>query len=151
MPDKFTKDKIISFLREVGVMSIAVNLNDRPISSVVAFVVDNDYSFYFVTKRNTFKDRALQKNPKLSLSVWEHNRMLVQAYGQVRELTGQDLNDSMKAIKKSIGHFKNFWWPILGIKGGEHVAYKIQVEWLRVMDLSFSINEREERFYQIIS
>ncbi len=150
MSGKFTKEIVLNFLREVSVMSIAVNLNDKPISSVVAFYVDNDFSFYFATKRNTYKDQALRRNLKISLSVWEHNRMHIQASGDAREIADQqELDDTVKLIKKSISHLKNFWWPIQAIKAGDYVAYKIHIEWLRVLDLSNSTVEGQERFYQI--
>ncbi len=149
MASKFTKDDILTFLRQVPIMSIAVNLADKPISSVVAFAVDQDFSFYFVTKRNTYKAQALQQNPQISISVWEHNKILVQACGIAREIEDQRELDSVRAtVVKSISHIKNFWWPILDIQG-EHVSYKIQTEWLRVLDLSNTTSEAQERYFEV--
>jgi len=105
MPNKFSKENILNFLKNVSVMSIAVNLNGKPISSVVTFAVDQDFSFYFVTKRETFKSRALQKDPRISLSVWEHNKMLIQAYGTVREITDRKEGENIvKTVLQSVSH-----------------------------------------------
>lgn len=50
-------------------------------SSVLLYYVDNDFNFYFGTKERTYKARALKRVPKISLSVWEHKKMLVQDDG----------------------------------------------------------------------
>ena len=148
---KISKEDILLFLRSVAIMSIAAVDEDKPISSVVVFVVDNDLSFYFFTKKETYKAKALLKNPKISLSVWENNRMLVQASGNTREVeSGSEFNEVLGRIKKAPEHLKNFWWPILSINKGEFIVFKVSTEWLRVLDLTGkNIKEEGDPFYTI--
>jgi nitroimidazol reductase NimA-like FMN-containing flavoprotein (pyridoxamine 5'-phosphate oxidase superfamily) len=150
MSTEISKQAVISFLKHVPVMSIAVNLDEKPVSSVVAFAVDNDLSFYFVTKRNTYKSQALKQNNNISLSVWELNNMLVQAAGQVREIADQEeLENTKKRVIESLAEYKNFWWPINAIQGGEFVAYKVQTDWLRVLDLDNTVPNGQKRYFEI--
>jgi nitroimidazol reductase NimA-like FMN-containing flavoprotein (pyridoxamine 5'-phosphate oxidase superfamily) len=137
MQDKYSKDKIKDFLNRVSVMSIAVNLESKPISSVVFFTVDDDLSFYFLTKRNTYKARALNSNHKISLSIWEPNELLVQASGRAVDNTNdkeyKKYFDKLKNINKKLNYE---YWPLTAVEGEEYVVYKILVDWVRIMDLS---------------
>lgn len=80
MDAKFTKQDVISFLRSVSIMSVAINYQ-RPVSSILLFAVDDEMNFYFATHKNSIKARALEINPEISMSVWEYDKMLVQASG----------------------------------------------------------------------
>lgn len=64
MPNKFTKENVLNFLREVSVMSIAANLNDKSISSVVAFAIDQDFSFTLLQNVLLINLRHYTKTPK---------------------------------------------------------------------------------------
>lgn len=151
MFEKISKQHVLAFLRSVAVMSIAANGDHgRPVSSVVVFAVDNDLSFYFLTKRETYKAKALEKNPKISLSVWENNKMLVQATGSATEVDAHDFNKIHLKINNASKVLKNFWWPILNIDKGEFVIFKIHPDWLRVLDLTGRhIKEEGDPFFDI--
>jgi hypothetical protein len=76
--------------------------------------------------------------------------MQVQASGVVREIDDpQEVEDIKKTVLQSLAHYKNFWWPILAAKGADYVSYKIQTEWLRVLDLSNTTPERQQRYFEI--
>jgi len=135
---KYIKSDIKKFLERISVMSIALCLKKRPISSVVLFTVDNDLSFYFITKKNTYKAKAIDENPQMSLCVWKQNDKLIQASGNIIELAGDDDFDKyykrLQTINKELG---NIYWPYLATKGSEAIVYKLLTKWLRVMDLTY--------------
>lgn len=151
MFENISKKQILEFLKSVAIMSIAAVGEHGPVSSVVVFAVDNDLSFYFLTKRETYKAKALLKNPKISLCVWEHRKMLVQASGSVIEVeSGDEFNKIHEQIDKASHVIKNFWWPILNINKGEYVIFKIHPEWIRALDLTGkNIKEEGDPFFTI--
>lgn len=148
MSKKYSKQDIVDFLRSVSVMSIALTLDNKPVSSVVIFHIDDSMDFYWTARRDSFKAKAVLSNPIISLSVWEHGRMLVQAKGEVIEIT--DLKEIDGVIDKLAGvvaSIDNFWPPILSIEGGEYAIFKIRTNWIRALDLSdIKIKESDEIF-----
>lgn len=131
-----SKNQLLSFLRANYVMSIATSDNDMPSSSILLYHVDEGLNFYFATHTNSLKVRNLQKNPRISLSVWEHNKMLVQANGKAIELTSDE--EKVLIIDKlaeSAAKGANFWPPLFRIKGDDYIVFKITPDWMRVLDL----------------
>ena len=145
MSRKYTKEEIVDFLRSVSVMSIAVELDGQPISSVLLFAVDDDLIIYFATRTDSFKSKALSKNQKISLSVWEHRKMLVQAKGFAEKITDSGESEiALDKIVNSAQNIENFWPPILSITGGEYEIFRLKLDWIRVLDLSDLMIKEEE-------
>lgn len=69
MIQKYSNKQILTFLRSVGIMSIAVNAEPYPISSVVLFSVDDEFNFLFATHSVSNKAKSLLKRPEISFSV----------------------------------------------------------------------------------
>ncbi|MCA9390257.1 pyridoxamine 5'-phosphate oxidase family protein [candidate division WWE3 bacterium] len=132
-------------------MSIAVAHENDPISSVVIFAVDDDFKMYFTSRKDSFKAKALQNNPKISYSVWEHDQMLVQGAGTVTQITDSEVYDlSLDKIIDAVSHLKDFWPPILRIEGDDYVVYEIVPHWLRVLDLTRkTVSEDKPPFTEI--
>ncbi len=141
----YSKEEIINFLRSVSVMSIALTMDGNPVSSVVLFHVDDSLDFYWVTRRDSYKAKAALTNPVISLSVWEHHKMLVQAKGDVFEIVdAHDIDDIIGRLASLTASIKDFWPPIVSIEGGEYVVFKIRTHWIRALDLSdIKIRDKE--------
>ena len=150
MLKKYTKQDILQFLKQNPVMNISVVYNGNPISSVVLFAVDNNFTFYFATKNTTYKSKALSNHPKISFSVWEHHEMLVQVDGVVNIVPDENSNEVIQFITNSANNVKDFWPPILHASIGEYIYYYITPNWIRAMDLSVDTIARKELPYQII-
>jgi len=143
MSAQMSKNEILTFLRSMPVMNIAVMNGDKPLSSVLLFALDDDFTFYFSTNKGSFKANALIKNPKISFSVWKNLAMLVQADGNAT-LVEDDLQDEiMDKIANSISKIDEFWPPLVSIGRGEYQLFKVKISWLRALKLSeLSIKDR---------
>lgn len=144
------KSETLAFLRKVSIMSAAIN-GTPPISTVLLFAIDDDMTIYFTTLKESYKAKALEKDPAISLSVWEHNSMYVQATGITEVIT--DENEALKAIDKIADaaiDLTDFWPPVLQVKGHNYIVYKIKLNWLRTRSLSDkTIVEKESKFKEV--
>lgn len=128
--------KVLKFLQEHFIMSIAVSLNNKPSSSILLYYVDSDFNFYFATHSDSFKAKILLQNPLISLSIWEHNQMLIQADGKATEITDDSQRiEIMDKLAESASKDKNFWPPLFRIQGKGYSVFKIKPTWLRKLDL----------------
>ncbi len=135
-PRKYSREEILAFLKHTPILSLAACNEGKPVSSVVAFAIDDDFTIYFATHSDSIKAVALRQNPILSYSVWKEDQMLVQGGGEARELQGQEYDQAMNSILKTIDQLENFWPPILRITGTNYTAYAVKPTWLRALDLS---------------
>ena len=147
MVKKYTNAEVLDFLRKNPVMNLSFIGDRKPHATVLLFHVTDDFTFYFGAKEISYKGRALIQNPGVSLSVWQHKQMLVQADGFVSRVIDENVDDVLTKITSSIPMIKDFWPPILRTKGDDYVAFEIKLTWLRVLDLTNpSINEEESPF-----
>lgn len=151
MTNDYNKEDVLGFLRTFPVMSMAICAERGPIASVVVFAVDDDFTFYFATHRDSYKAKALLKDKRVGFSVWQLNKMLVQADGQVEEVGGDGAYEVLQKITQSTQQIEDFWPPILRVPGGGYIVFKIKPSWLRAMDLaSNTITADTFPFTQII-
>lgn len=146
MAAKFTKQQILEFLRKYPIMNIAVVGENKPISSVLLFAIDDDFNIYFGTHEDTFKAQALLKNPKISLSVWQHDIMMVQADGVATQVTDKKvIEETIDKIINSTDNLDGFWPPVVRIKNhSSYVVFCIKLNWLKATDLeNKNITDRE--------
>jgi nitroimidazol reductase NimA-like FMN-containing flavoprotein (pyridoxamine 5'-phosphate oxidase superfamily) len=136
MAKQYSKEEILHFLRENPIMSAAVNSPEMPISTVLLFAIDDDYTVYFAAKKGSYKVNALEKNPKISMSDWVLNQMLVQMSGEVTQI-GDDLaREALDKLAEAVTKVEDFWPPILRIEGDEYQVFKVKVTWVRALDLT---------------
>lgn len=117
-------------------MSAAVVGERGPISTVLLFSVSDDFVFHFATHRDSFKAKALLSDGRISMAVWQHNMMLVQADGVATEVTepekAKQILDELAQAVEAVG---DFWPPILRISGDGYILFEIRLKWLRALDL----------------
>lgn len=146
------REQALAFLRSTGVMNIACIYDGRPISSTVAFSVDDKFNFYFATKDDTYKSKALDTNHMISWSVWRMNEFLFQADGgAIREESELKANELLETIVKQSLEHKQFWPPLLARESGDFVVYKIITQWARLTDMRELANTQHQMpTYKII-
>lgn len=148
----FSKQDIINFLRNVNIMSLAACYEDKPLSTVLLFAIDNDLNFYFTTRSETYKTKAIEGNPKVSMSIWEHKKMLVQVDGVATKVDNlEKVNEVIDMLAESVTRIGDFWPPVIRFKGrGDYTVFKITPNWLRALDLGGnSIRQDEDPFTEI--
>lgn len=135
-PRKYSPEEILRFLRQYPIMSLAASLDGQPVSSVVVFAIEDDFSLYFTTHSESYKARALRQNSAISISVFEINTMLVQAGGHATELFDEDQRGATKKVTAALDALTNFWPPILRFSGETFTSFHIKLDWVRALDLS---------------
>ncbi|KXK26031.1 MAG: Pyridoxamine 5'-phosphate oxidase [candidate division WS6 bacterium OLB20] len=150
---EISKQDALAFLQSQFIMNIACVYNGLPVSSVLLFHIDDECNFYFATHRDSIKSRALLSNSNVSLSVWEHNKMLIQADGVAAEIT--DTNKAIEIIDRlaeSTAKGASFWPPLFRIKGDSYIVFAIKPTWMRALDLTRdTMTQEDSPFSTIIS
>lgn len=137
MSDQNLKDTIYRFLDSQYIMSLAFINGEKPGSTILLYHIDQELNIYFATHSDSYKARSLRENPKVSLSVWEHNNMLVQEDGFAEEITDIDEKLSyVDKLAKSSTKGDDFWPPLLRISGHEYAVFRIKPLWIRKLDLT---------------
>lgn len=152
MPKTYTKQEILDFLRKTSLMSAAfVRDGDKPLSTILLFALDDDFTLYFATLKTSYKAKAIEENKNISIAVWKEKEMLVQANGVVEQET--DPEKAEKIVEKladSAAGLEDFWPPVLQIKGHEYAVYKTKITWLHALDLtSTSLVEKQSLFSEV--
>lgn len=143
----YSLDQIKSFLSEYPIMSLSAVNGDKPLSSVVVFAFDEGFSFFFVARSESYKVEAIKSNPMISFSVWEKDKMLVQADGKAELIEGDDAEKAMDLVVKSMEKVEDFWPPLVKFSGHDYSVVKITVSWLRALDITTkTMKEAESPF-----
>lgn len=147
MVKRYSKEEVISFLRNNPIMSAAMCGEERPVSTILLFAVEDNFQLYFATKLDTYKERALRVNRLMSVSIWKNREMEVQMSGSAERVTDENVIDSaLDKLAMSVNMVDGFWAPILRMNG-EYVIFTMKPDWVRVLDLSSeSISESESGF-----
>lgn len=151
MSNKYTRDDVLSFMKEHFIMEIATISDNRPHASVMLYVVDDDFNIYFATHESTYKAKNLVKNPAISVCIWEHGKMLIQADGEahlVEDTAEQaDISDKLAAATQ---RRDDFWPPLFRTGEGAYVVFKMKPTWMRALELENGhITETEPPFTEI--
>ena len=149
----YTKNDVREFLQEHFVMQLATATSaSRPAGSVMVYAIDDDFHFYCMTHVDSQKARNMLENPQVSLTVWEHQKMLVQVDGVARQITQDQKKDEiMELLADSATRDPSFWPPIFRISGGAYVVFSIAPTWMRVLDLTEqTMRQNGEPFTTII-
>lgn len=136
MDELTKKNSVLAFLKQNFVMNAAICADNKPFASVLLYYVDDDFNFYFASHTDSYKVRILKENPRINLTVWQHNQMHVQADGLAEEVT-EDENKLhiVDMLAESASKSKDFWPPLFRIKGQGYSVFKIKVTWMRMLDL----------------
>lgn len=76
--------------RHMGILS-TVSADGKPWGSAINYIVDDDFTFYFVTRAETYKYQNLEANPYVALTIAdEASQTTVQLSGEVSPLPHED-------------------------------------------------------------
>jgi len=114
MDNKDLKKDVLLFLQENSTAVVATAYKNRPRVSTVYFFVDEDFNFYFATKRKTSKYINLSLNPEVSFVVGtgpEH--ISVQAHGRAELIVNEEEREKLLRILVGKQNLKGVrLWPI---------------------------------------
>lgn len=130
----------LKFLQENSTAVIATSFKDDPRASTVYYSIDNDFNFYFITKRKTNKYFNAELNPKVALVVgFGPEHISVQAHGTVELIVDEEDRDRIANLIVGRQNLKGVTvWPIdemENLKNGEKVIFKIIPDELVYMNI----------------
>ncbi len=146
-----SKKGVQSFLQSQFIMNVATISDNKPHESVLLYFMNDDFQFFFVTHKETYKAKNLLKNPAVSLAVWKHGEMMVQADGTAEDVTAtEDAATIMDKLADAATNDEHFWPPLFRIGGDAYIIFKITPTWMRALDLqSNTITSEEPPFLAI--
>jgi len=152
MNKKYTKADVFEFLQEHFIMELATaNSASKPAASVMLYAIDSKMHFYCVTHASSQKAKNMTENSQVSITVWEHQKMMVQVDG-VAERVEDEARQSEVAdmLADAAARDPLFWPPIFYIKGGDYVVFHIIPTWMRALDLTQNTVQREDEPFTTI-
>lgn len=137
---KISKDQVVDFLEKHYIAFIAtVSEDEKPHGATIYYAVDNQLTFYFLTKSETFKYKNLQKNPNLTFVVTDEKTLkTIQANGIAEEIKNKsELSRAMFLIAELHHNYSLRWSaPIYKIKKGNYRFIKFTPQWIRLLNFS---------------
>lgn len=139
MADPNSEEKYAQFLRSKMTAVIStISPAGQPMSATIYFEVDENFIFYFMTKKFTRKYENLEKNPEVALVIGTENEpATVQLQGRAEKiLDPKEFDMRMNLLRKRF--FKNdYVAPLfqLAPEKNDMVLYRITPSWIRWLDL----------------
>lgn len=145
------KRQALEFLKnkEIAVIS-TLSENNEPTTATILFSVDDDFNFYFITRRQTRKFKNLQKNKGVAIVVGtELEPGTIQMQGEAQLLEGNETEKFFGEMSKNKKDLLNLYsGPFLSISGIDFAIFKVKINWMRYLRLD--LEEMKEEYYQII-
>lgn len=138
--NKELKEDVLNFLQENSTAIVATVFKNRPRVSTVYFFVDDEFNFYFATKRKTSKYINISINPEVAVVVGtgpEH--ISVQAHGTADLIVNEEEKErliNMLVGKQNLKGVK--LWPIdelKNLKDSYKVLFKVVPDELVYMNM----------------
>jgi|GEM_PF-3124702 len=119
---------------------LALSLSDRrgrPFGVVVLFDIDEDWNMYFFGDEFSHKHGIMMENPRFAATAYELGAAYVQMAGSVETIESETVyNACLVRLAKKASKIKDFWPPLLDLRKGDYVLYKLVPEWIHAMPLS---------------
>lgn len=131
-----SREHIGEFLKthNVGVLATAT-ANGKPHAATVYVTYDQQFNVYFVTKKDTQKNRNLQENSRAAIAIYDApSQTTVQAEGTAVAVTDSQLVESIitevwsVALRTSQSHIP----PTTKLTAGGYIVYRLSAPSLRM-------------------
>jgi general stress protein 26 len=137
MVDAETQKKFFEFIKSKNVAAIStVSADNQPMSATIYYIVDDNFTFYFMSK-NTNKIRNIQNNNKVALLISRENAPIsAQIHGVAQKIHGNSHFDKKRdELIQSLIH-NSFSPPIFEVSGDDIFIHQITPTWMRWLDLT---------------
>lgn len=148
------REKVLQFLQKHKTAVIATSSGSgAPEAATITYLFDDDFNFYFITRRQSRKLQNILKNPKVSIVVGTHSDAFetAQIEGTATVIENPD-RFVVSYLTKTIKLDEPQWWPLFKIRGADYVFVHVKAEWLRWLDLDRTgyPEKYDENFEQVI-
>ncbi|HEU5187039.1 MAG TPA: pyridoxamine 5'-phosphate oxidase family protein [Candidatus Saccharimonadales bacterium] len=155
MPIELTKSRehITTFLNQnhAGVLATA-DKTGRPHAATIYITYDQQFNMYFVTKKDTQKNRNVKTNPRAAIAIFDQaSQTTVQAEGTISEVTDPDQQEWV---------FNDIWNiafrvnragpPTTRMNAGGYVVYKLSASALRLAKFNTPLPNEDDHIFEVI-
>jgi general stress protein 26 len=150
------RKRIAAFLKKNTTAVIAtLSSNGEPNAATINYIIegDDDFSIYFIARKSSRKYANLMQNNNVGLVVGTDPKIPamaeVQGVAHLIETPNQNILDY---FSKAIASGSQEFWPLLkAAKSMDYVFFKVEIQWLRWLDLVESEDFHTFRgdFYEI--
>jgi len=146
------KVKVLDYLRHKQLAVIATaSIKGEPEAATIGYFIDDNFDFYFITRRQSRKFKNLIENRMAAIVVGtELAPTTVQMQG-----TAHLLEDGKEELEKKLKNNPDieaiyfYTGPFSKLKGMDYAMFKVVPYWLRWMDLDLETGE--EKYHQLFS
>lgn len=124
------------FLAEnkIGVLC-TISEGSKPHATLVYYLYEDPFTMYFLTKAETAKAKNILSNPEVALVVGiEDKPVTAQVYGVAESYEGENKTQVINNLIAKAQEGNYHWPPILDIKAGEPVLFKINITRVQFYD-----------------
>lgn len=136
MVDAVAVAEILAYLRSKRVAVIStVSPSNQPMSAIIYYFVDDNFTFYFMSKRSRKTDN-IKNNNEVSLVIGNEDLpVTVQIQGKAEKIdSNTDEYTEKKNQLTNVLMQSKFIPPIMKLDGAEIKIYKIIPTWMRWLD-----------------
>lgn len=142
----------LAFLRRHSTAVLStVSSKKEPHATMIFYVADDNFNIHFLTRIDTRKFKAIQKNPRVALTVSTTDvPQTLQIEGTARSIAQDDETSSMKPqLFKVLNANHWFYAPIT--KQDVTMVHEMRIEptWIRWSDYAFAKDGDENIFIEI--
>ena len=138
------KEDAKKFLQNNYLASVAtVSPAGEPQVAIVLYHLDDEFNFYFATRKQTRKSANLENNGKVGIAVGgDHAPATVQMQG-VAQSSPEYLGEFVKKLEER-SDLKDFYsGAFLKIAGLDFQIFKVKINWMRYMRLHSETGQEE--------
>lgn len=145
------KDKAFKFIKEQHFAVVATaSVKGEPQAATMAFFVENDFTFYFISINGSKKLENLKNNDNVAIVIgFGPQAMTIQGGGKAK-ITNDVPDDLFQKMVGSVPNADITKWPILKLAKNGFSTITIRPKWLEWLDLNPDSESYQEDFYKII-
>lgn len=143
------KNQALEFLRasKTAVVS-TVSKDGKPQAATVLYLIDDDFTFYFVTRESSRKFENLKNNKNIAAVIGTIPAPETVQLDGVAELVNEGLSVFTEKLSMNTDLRDLYYGPFLNVIGLDIVVFKVKPNWLRYLCLD--LKTLKENYYQII-
>ncbi len=145
------KSRALEFIRKQHFAVIATSsIAGEPEAAVMAFLVDDDFTFHFISINGCKKLENLKYNDKVAIVVGLGPQPMTIQGGGEAELVSDVPDELFEKIVGSVPNADITKWPIVKLAKNGFSTIILRPSWLEWLDLNPDSETYKEDFYKII-
>lgn len=153
MTEQQRKEVLMFTQKNKSAVLATVSPEGEPQAATITHLMDNDFTLYFVTKKESRKFQNITHNPRVSIVIGTDPSVptTVQIQGRATVIP-KPHHFIIAHLTKKINLTDVEWWPLLKAQKGEHEFIKVEIDWMRWLNLSTTGNDETfaDGFQQLI-